>query len=168
MIFDIVATRGRVLGRVDLQKTVYFAQYLGVPVPFQFRWRSYGPYSEELDHLTPFLVLDGVLGRDRGAFIQGEAPSAPTQLNDAARQRFEQLFDNFWEVVRKKRGCKGYKFPTFVECVASIHFLKTKLPAGPNVKERTFQRLSELKPNRRREFKPMIEDAWEVLERNGL
>ncbi|MDP2180976.1 MAG: hypothetical protein Q8K99_00200 [Actinomycetota bacterium] len=38
----------RVLGRIRLQKTVWFLQRLGLPTDYSFRMHFYGPYSEDV------------------------------------------------------------------------------------------------------------------------
>jgi hypothetical protein len=52
---------GQVSGRTRLQKTAYLLELAGFGVGFEFEYRSYGPYSEELATATEAANLLGVV-----------------------------------------------------------------------------------------------------------
>ena len=50
-----------VVGKVDLQKSFYFAKELGLEIPFKFRWDKLGPFSYELSHVASLATNNGYL-----------------------------------------------------------------------------------------------------------
>jgi uncharacterized protein YwgA len=160
VIVDLFKIRKRVLGKVDCQKTAYFAKRLGAPVPFDFRWNIFGPYSYELAHNCNYLVLEGLLqysgeyklnNRLAGHHVSVIEPKTVNNL----KRFFEELDD----VCSKK----SYDRVLFIECAASLDFVQSNLKEGTRKKENVFTLLDELKPHKREEFKKMREDAWNLL-----
>ena len=49
------------LGRTAVQKLVYFAKALGVPIPCSFEIYTYGPYSDKVTFSVDSLLADDVL-----------------------------------------------------------------------------------------------------------
>lgn len=89
--------------RKKLQKAVYLLENMGVDVgDYSFSWDSYGPYSLSLD-------------------------CEASQLDDAKPQSFsfsrfaEDSFKRLKEIVEKNTK---YDVSSWVECIASIHYLK--------------------------------------------
>ena len=52
------------LGKIQVQKLVYFAQDCGVPLGYKYEIYHYGPYSFELSHDLDSLDSLGVLNVD--------------------------------------------------------------------------------------------------------
>lgn len=55
------AAGGSLIGRTRLQKTVYLLERAGFIDGFEFEYRHYGPYSEDLSHATIFARMSGIL-----------------------------------------------------------------------------------------------------------
>src|ERR1022692_4227645 len=49
------------LGRTAIQKLVYFAKTLGVPIPSSFEIYTYGPYSDAVTFSVDSMLADDVL-----------------------------------------------------------------------------------------------------------
>lgn len=167
-LFVITQLKGGMLGKVDFQKTIYLAKQLGVFIPFEFRWDKLGPYSFELAHFLNQLVARNSILIDKGKYVVNPEDLLVNQLHSSTtidsttRNDLTSLFRSIRQTVRQS----GFHIPTFMECLGSIHFIKTSLEISD--KDSVFRTLELLKPNRLDEFSSMTEEAWNLLERNGL
>ena len=91
--------------RIKLQKAVYFMENLGLHVgDYSFSWDKYGPYSVRLNG---------------DAFHCDKLEEKPDRkFSDAANNVFGYIKD----ILSKKAN--DYTDRYWVECIASIHFLK--------------------------------------------
>lgn len=55
----VSAADGELIGRTRLQKTAYLLELAGLGSGYDFRYKHYGPYSEELAHATSIAPLLG-------------------------------------------------------------------------------------------------------------
>jgi uncharacterized protein YwgA len=124
-VFEI---RGTILGKLDLQKTVYFMKRLGVKTPFEFRWNLLGPYSYELAHHCTILEIEGLLSYS-GAYELKEEEAKRyrpgcTLSSDMVR-RLKSFFDKMREICEEK----AYNRVNFIECAASLDFINQNITA---------------------------------------
>lgn len=91
--------------RMEMQKAVYLLQDMGVPVgDYGFRWYLHGPYSQTL--------LDDM------HFEDGRRITELPLYDDYA-----ESIDKLYSIIHsKERG--GYSITEWVECLASLHYLK--------------------------------------------
>jgi len=156
-VFEI---RGAILGKLDLQKTVYFMKRLGVRVPFEFRWNLLGPYSYELAHYSVHLEIEGLLsysGKYRLNEDKAEEYRSRHTLSQGMIERIKRFFDNMEKLCSEK----SYDKINFIECAASLDFISQNVTVRRN-KDDVFHLLEKLKPEKE-VFKTMREDAWEFL-----
>ena len=139
---------GTVLGKLDMQKTFYFAKELGLPVPFTFRWGKLGPFSYELSNILERLRSQGFISYD-GKYKRGKPLSSVDSLEVPHEVR------SFFDELNDIRDEKKYNPIYFIECLGSIHFLYKY--SGLKDKEKIFERLRLL-----------MEPAWDFLKRHGL
>lgn len=152
--------REEILGKVDLQKTVYFVKRLGAPVPFAFRWNVFGPYSYELAHYSNHLVIEGLLQYSGTYSINHElAKKYRSRLKPETTQRLKTFFE------KVKQICDESSFDRvhFIECAASLDFIRSNVSRESKRKEKVFHLLEELKPEKREMFRGMREEAWRLL-----
>lgn len=167
-LIEITKLKGGMLGKVDFQKTVYLAKDLGVYFPFEFRWDKFGPYSYELAHFMNQLLAKGAFRIDGGTYrVNSENPDigqlgSCTTIDSATRKRLISLFRSIRQTVREK----SFHIPTFMECLGSLLFIKAS--SGRADRSRIFDILRLLKFDRIDELSPMVDEAWSLLERNGL
>jgi uncharacterized protein YwgA len=160
VIVDLFKIRKRVLGKVDCQKTAYFAKRLGAPVPFDFRWNIFGPYSYELAHNCNYLVLEGLLQYTGEYKLNNRSASHNVSVIESkTMNHLKRFFEELDDVCSKK----GYDRVLFIECAASLDFVQSNIKEGTRKKENVFALLEELKPHKKEEFKKMREDAWNLL-----
>lgn len=156
------------LGKVDFQKTIYLCKQLGVYLPFEFRWDKFGPYSFELAHFVNQLVARNSLSISKGTYLaHSEDPLTDharelATIDDEMMRRLTALFRSIRQTVHQN----GFSIPAFMECLGSIHFIKTSLETSD--RRTVFDALEQLKPSRAHKFSPMVEEAWNLLNRNGL
>ena len=62
---------GRLVGRTRLQKVGYLTQLAGFAGEFQFEYRHYGPYSEELAEAMEIAVGLGIVQEERKESMSG-------------------------------------------------------------------------------------------------
>jgi hypothetical protein len=60
----IRAAGGSIVGRTRLQKTMYLLELAGFAEGFDFEYRYYGPYSEDVSHATLLARMTGALKED--------------------------------------------------------------------------------------------------------
>ena len=61
----VAAADGELVGRTRLQKTAFLLELSGLGSNFQFSYRHYGPYSQELANSTEFALLFGELKEEQ-------------------------------------------------------------------------------------------------------
>jgi uncharacterized protein YwgA len=160
VIVDLFKIRKRVLGKIDCQKTAYFAKRLGAPIPFDFRWNIFGPYSYELAHNCDYLVIEGLLQyageyKLNNRFVGRHVSVLETKTMNHLKKFFGELDD----ICNKK----GYDRVLFIECAASLDFVQSNIKEETRKKENVFSLLDELKPGKKEDFRKMREDAWNLL-----
>jgi len=114
------------LGRTAIQKLVYFAKTLGVPIPSSFEIYTYGPYSDSVTFSVDSMLADDVL-EDISAAPQKYSnyrlgPNANEILN-AYRSAIEPYKGAIDAVVKSL----GNFEPEQLELVATLHFIYHKL-----------------------------------------
>lgn len=160
VLVDTFCLRKEVLGKVDLQKTIYFAKRLGAPVPFDFRWNVFGPYSYELAHHSNHLVVEGLLHYSGIYNMNRElAKKYRSRLKPETTRRLKTFFEKVKQICDEKNFDRVY----FIECAASLDFIRSNVSKESERKEKVFTLLEELKPRKRETFEGMREDAWDLL-----
>ena len=165
-LVKVFKIRGQILGKVDLQKTVYFMKRFGLDVPFEFRWNIFGPYSYDLAHYCASLEVEGLLLYS-GIYSLSEEKAKLYSSCVVDQKTFEglkQFFSDVDEICQKKR----YDKVTFLECLASLDFINQNSSQKERRKENIFLLLQLLKPEKANIFKNMREDAWKLLQLFGL
>ena len=162
-IFEI---RQRILGKVDMQKTVYFMKRFGVDVPFEYRWSFLGPYSYDLAHYCNSLEVEGLLfysgiyslNKERAKFY------ADSTISPAVLEKLKIFFTKIDEICARKK----YDKVAFLECLASLDFINQNISRGRHRKRTVFLLLQQLKPEKAEIFRNMRDDAWNLLKDVGL
>jgi uncharacterized protein YwgA len=165
-LVSIFRVKKNVLGKVDLQKTIYLAKRLGANVPFDFRWNILGPYSNELAHYSNHLVIEGLLKYSGTYQLDSQiARRNSSRLQPRTEQRLQSFFKRTDEICTDK----NHDRVLFIECVASLDFINEN--AGKEFrgkKEKIFALLEALKPEKKEKFRRMREDAWKLLIEGNL
>lgn len=114
--------------RLKLQKGIYMLQELGVPVgDYGFSWYKHGPYSQSL------------LG---DIYKKSDVVVEKSKLSKRSLEQFNRLKNAFSEFKNTK-----YTMEKWVECIASIHYLKERIVhCGANPDE-VIKELVERKPH---------------------
>ncbi|MBO3842691.1 MAG: hypothetical protein FGF48_09810 [Candidatus Brockarchaeota archaeon] len=162
-VFEI---RGSILGKLDLQKTVYFMKRLGMKVPFEFRWNLLGPYSYELAHYCTHLEVEGLLSYS-GTYQLNEEEAKKYRLSSAFSPDIVERIKNFFDKMHKLCEEKNYDRVYFIECAASLDFISQNVTVEKS-KDNIFSLLEKLKPEKAETFMEMREDAWAFLRSEGL
>lgn len=83
----VSAAGGRLVGRTRLQKLAYFLEQAGLGSGFQFRYRHFGPYSEDIALATRDATLMGIVEEAENSAAWGGTYSVYTTrlptMNDA-------------------------------------------------------------------------------------
>lgn len=162
-VFEI---RGTILGKLDLQKTVYFMKRLGVEIPFEFRWNILGPYSYELGHYLSILEIKGLLSYSGTYKIneeEAELYKSYLTLSSEMINRIKSFFNNMHNLCTEK----NYNKVNFIECAASLDFINQNVTKEKS-KDIVFSLLEKLKAEKKKLFSEIREDAWEFLRSEGL
>lgn len=94
--------------RMQMQKAVYLLQDMGVPVgDYGFRWYLHGPYSQTL--------------QDDMHYEKGNCSSSVTIFEE-----YDQQISQLHKVIHsEERG--SYTMGEWVECLASMRYLQTRM-----------------------------------------
>jgi len=162
VVVNIFRVKKHILGKVDLQKSIYFMKRFGIDVPFEFRWNILGPYSYELARHSLYMESEGILNY-RGTYEIDEEIAKEY----AMRLETEAVRDlsNFFEDIDVICEDKGFDKVRFIECLASLDFLRENVTKIKKDKESILRLLSWRKPDKMEIFKRMIDDAWNLLDK---
>jgi O-acetyl-ADP-ribose deacetylase (regulator of RNase III)/uncharacterized protein YwgA len=124
------------VGRVMLQKIVYFATVAGLPTGLEFQRASYGPFAPDLKAAVGRLQNNGILTEhQRGRMIEMRTGSA---LNDARVSYREQL-DKWSGLIDHLVDLVARFDTTRAEIAATVHYaaqdLRNQLGRNPTVTE---------------------------------
>lgn len=114
------------LGRTAIQKLVYFARALGVPIPCSFEIYTYGPYSDSVTVSVDSMLADDVL-KDMSNDPQKYSnyrlgPNAEELLN-----AYHPLIQPYQPMIDGVVQSLGSFKPTELELVATLHFVHHRL-----------------------------------------
>lgn len=114
--------------RMEMQKAVYLLQDMGVPVgDYGFRWYLHGPYSQCL--------------QDDMHYESGQTCDSLT-LSREHRESIERLHS----VIHAEEG-KSYSISNWVECLASLHYLRENLLSFNATEADVVSALEQRKPH---------------------
>lgn len=164
-LVDVFEMRRDLLGKVDCQKSVYFMKRLGADVPFNFRWNMFGPYSYDLAHYCKYLEIEGLIEYSGTYSLNKE--KAKTYVS-ALKPETEQKLKVFFAEVKEICEMKNYDKVLFLECAASLDFIRMNVLRKSVDKRLVFGLLEKLKPHRVDAFRLMREDAWCLIEGERL
>lgn len=159
-LVEVFKIRKRILGKVDLQKTVYFMKRLGVSIPFNFRWNILGPYSYDLAHHCDHLVIEGLF-RYTGKYIlnKEKAKTYVSNLKPQTKRRLESFFGEVEEICNADK----YDFVYFIVCAASLDFILRNVSKKAKKKRMIYLLLNALKTEKAERFRRLRDDAWNLL-----
>ncbi|MGD6851581.1 MAG: hypothetical protein ACQCN6_05925 [Candidatus Bathyarchaeia archaeon] len=166
VIIEVLQTRKKILGKVDCQKTMYFAKRLGAIVPFNFRWNIFGPYSYSLAHSCDFLVMERLLEYTGMEYKINQ--NALIECTPALEPELEERIVQFFKAVEHVCAENNYDRVHFIECAASLDFIQANVSYEYRKKEKTFKLLEQLKPQKEAIFSQMREEAWCLITNEGL
>ena len=147
------------LGRTALQKLVYFAKTIGVPVPCSFEIYNYGPYSEEITKSVNRLLADDVI-EDCSSNASKYSSYVPGPNAGDFPPTIAAYVGQFTAQIDVVVGALGQSSPTTLELVATLHFVNARLKGiqgrkpGRDAVEADFRRIKGSK------FTPSEIDRW--------
>ena len=113
------------LGRTAVQKLVYFAKVLGVPVPCSFEIYTYGPYSDAVTFSIDSLMADDVIVN-----TSAKPRYSDYRLGRNAQEileKYERSIGPYKAVIDNVVGVLGAFRPEELELVATLHFIYHRL-----------------------------------------
>jgi len=114
------------LGRTAIQKLVYFAKTLGVPIPCSFEIYTYGPYSDSVTFSVDSMLADDVL-KDISNVPQ---KYSNYRLGDNAGEilsAYRSAIEPYQKVIDAVVHSLGSFEPQQLELVATLHFIHERL-----------------------------------------
>lgn len=114
------------LGRTAMQKLVYFAKALGVPIPCSFEIYTYGPYSDTVTFAVDSLLADDVLNET--------SKDPQTYSNYRLGENADEILNAYQPLIDPHRGkidavvqsLASFK-PQELELIATLHFIHHRL-----------------------------------------
>jgi uncharacterized protein YwgA len=141
-IVSLLATSRVKLGKIQLQKLVYFAQNNGLPLKYTFQIHNYGPYSFELSNdlgSLDALEIVNVQNDPNGHGFQISTGKFADKfiLPVKYQKKLERIIDQF-----------GSEKTATLEVKATIHFVSSVVKG----KREIVQKVHALKPRLTKEF----------------
>ena len=158
-------------GKVVIQKIFYFlTSYSKVPLPYEFYFYHFGPYSDLLKHDLEMMQLFGIIK------IQEDPRSMGYEIIPGEEGQLSGGYEEALNVVKQYAGpidkvlsSFGSKDPAELELLATIHYVFEKTRSGyennEEHKQVVLQKTKQLKPKFTLES---IEKAYVVLDRQGF
>jgi uncharacterized protein YwgA len=114
------------LGRTAVQKLVYFAKALGVPIPCSFEIYTYGPYSDTVTFSVDSMLADDVL-KDLSNDPQTYSNYRLGENSDEILNSYQSLIEPYRPVIDGVIRSLGSFKPQELELVATLHFVHHRL-----------------------------------------
>jgi hypothetical protein len=150
---------GHYLGRTAIQKLVYFAKTLGVPIPCSFEIYTYGPYSDAITFSVDSMLADDVLkdiSKDQNKYSSYRLGDNANELLNAYRTVIEPHLRAIDAVVQSL----GSFEPKQLELIATLHFIHQRL--------KQIQRQEPPKDQVLAEFRRVKKDKFRLEEVDGF
>jgi uncharacterized protein YwgA len=114
------------LGRTAIQKLVYFAKTLGVPIPCSFEIYTYGPYSDSVTFSIDSMMADDVL-KDISNAPQKYSNYRLGDNADEILSAYRPAIEPYQKVIDAVVHSLGSFEPQQLELVATLHFIHERL-----------------------------------------
>lgn len=114
------------LGRTAVQKLVYFAKVLGVPIPCSFEIYTYGPYSDTVTFAVDSMLADEVLkdvSKEPNVYSNYRLGDNAGEILNA----YQTLLDQYRPAIDAVVNSLGNFKPADLELVATLHFIHNRL-----------------------------------------
>jgi uncharacterized protein YwgA len=116
---DIVRDAGgKVVGRTRLQKIAYLLELTGLGEGFQFEYRHYGPYSEDLANAVSFAAMSRLISEEERGTSWGGSYSIFTVDSSASRHVADARLELISQAARVD--------PVILELAATAAFFATE------------------------------------------
>jgi len=114
------------LGRTAIQKLVYFAKTLGVPIPCSFEIYTYGPYSDSVTFSVDSMLADDVL-KDISNSPQKYSDYRLGDNADEILNAYQPLIAPYQRTIDSVVQSLGSFEPKELELVATLHFIHHRM-----------------------------------------
>lgn len=164
---EAACERGGFIGRIAVQKIMYFLKNAGVPMRYRFSIYHYGPFCDEILRDTDLLIADGVIA---------ERSTQTAKYSDyAGGEALEELLSGYenaikpWEETITRVVCDLAPFNSDkLEATATLDYIYRQLLAtgqGQPAKEDIISKFMELKGAKFR--RQDVESIYEVMLASG-
>lgn len=127
-LYDCDFRYGNFSQRLEMQKAIYLLQDMGVPVgDYGFRWYQHGPYSQSLQ--DDMYYESG--RRCEQVFLSREHAESIRRLREAIKARNTAKYDD----------------SEWIECLASLHYLRENLLSFNATEDDVVAALERRKPH---------------------
>lgn len=158
-------------GKVVIQKIFYFlTSYSKLPLPYEFYFYHFGPYSDLLKYDLEMMQLFGMIKiqddpKSMGYQIIPVENQPPEECEEAARS----FVDKYSEDIDKIVSTFGSEEPKDLELLATIHFVfentKGHCPKPEEHKRMVLGKVRALKPKFAAE---VIKDKYDFLDKHNF
>lgn len=162
--YQAAQKEGRSLGRIALQKIMYFLKVTDVPMNYRFEIYRYGPFCSQIMRDADLLEFDDVIVDAKDQYGSSYQPSK--NIHEFLGE-FEEDIGEFRDSVRDLAEILAPKAPRVLELYATVHFVyreqKAKHREGP-WKQTVLERFMNLKKERfnREEVESIYDSMSEV------
>lgn len=143
------------LGKIQVQKLIYFAQQSGLPLEYRYEMYHYGPYSFELAHQLDSLDSLGVLR------VQSDTSGFGFDISAGKFADKFSLAPKYKKKIGDILNQFGLNSPAQLEVKATLHFVHSVMK-NRMTKADVIKKVRALKPRFTEKF---VKDCYAELER---
>ncbi len=156
------------LGRTTLQKLMYLAKSLGVPIPASFGIYTYGPYSDAITFAVEGMVADDVLV-DKSSDVHRYSNYYPGPALDELLEAYKPVWHPYYPTLRTVAEAFGRFEPQELELITTLLFLAQTLKAASGRAPDKAELLKRFRAVKGERFPVDKVSAWyETLSNAGL
>lgn len=145
---SVVDEKGRDLGRIAVQKILYFLKVVGVPMGYRFEIYHYGPFCSQILRDTDMLEMDNIVVDHKQ---QMGSSYGPGENVDTLLENYSEELAEHSSTTKKLVNVLAPQTPNELERLATLDFIyrenKAKKSTGP-CKEMVVDRFMEVKKNK--------------------
>lgn len=129
------------IGKIQMQKLVYFLQEAGVPLDYAYEIYHYGPFSQELSNDVDTLDSLDILS------VETDVEGYGFHINPGRFAAGQKLQKGYAPALQRVLKCFGKDTPSELEVKATVHFVNSVLrQRGRARDEQVIEKVKALKP----------------------
>jgi len=148
------------LGRIAIQKLIYFLKVMEVPMYYEFSVHHYGPYCQDISSDVEWLLADSVV-TDDGINKPGNSSDYKTAAEyESLKVQFSDKLEKYQPIIKSVCDALSDLSPKTLELVATLDFSFRWVKAGGGVGPWKSEAVAKFKKIKKDKFDDEEIDRW--------